>query len=132
MRADIVKRMRDDGEQHRRGERREGRVDDPRPEVPIPPVINDAELTQRALPIFEQLVGKDNVRLIGLQTVADDFSFFGQRRCRRCIFWVGITPPGKDPATVPFNHSPLFYLDESGLITGVRAMLAVTTDFLAK
>ena len=103
-----------------------------RPEVQIPPVINDAELTQRALPIFEQVAGKDNVQLLGLQTVAEDFSFFAaQAQVPSLFFWVGITPPDKDPATVPFNHSPLFYLDESGLLTGVRAMLALTTDFLA-
>jgi len=103
------------------------------PNVELPPVINDAELTQRALPIFEQLVGKDKVKLIGLQTVADDFSFFAaQAQVPSLYFWVGITPPGKDPATTPFNHSPLFYLDEAGLITGIRAMLAVTTDLLAK
>jgi metal-dependent amidase/aminoacylase/carboxypeptidase family protein len=47
-------------------------------------------------------------------------------------FWVGVTPRDKDPAAVPFNHSPLFYLDEAGLVTGVRAMLALTTDLLAK
>jgi amidohydrolase len=47
-------------------------------------------------------------------------------------FWVGITPPDKDPSAVPFNHSPLFYLDESGMLTGIRAMLSLTTDFLAK
>jgi amidohydrolase len=104
-----------------------------RPEIAIPPVINDAELTQRAVPIFEQLVGKDKVQLIGLQTVADDFSFFAtQAQIPSLYFWVGITPPGKDPSKTPFNHSPLFYLDEAGLITGVRAMLALTTDFLAK
>ena len=104
-----------------------------RPEVAIPPVINDAELTRRAVPIFEQLVGKDNVQLTGLQTVAEDFSFFAaQAQVPSLFFWIGITPPGKDPATAAFNHSPLFYLDESGLSTGVRAMLAVTTDFLAR
>ena len=100
-----------------------------RPEVSIPPVINDAGLTQRAVPIFEQLVGKQNVRPLGLQTVAEDFSFFG-RQVPSLFFWVGATPPDKDPATVPFNHSPLFYLDEAALVTGVRAMLSLTTDFL--
>lgn len=102
-----------------------------RDEVSLPPVINDAGLTQRAVPLFEQLVGKENVRLIGLQTVADDFSLFAAQ-VPSIYFWVGGTPRDKDPAAVPFNHSPLFYLDEAALITGVRAMLALTTDFLAK
>jgi amidohydrolase len=132
MRTDIINRMRTTASKiaEASGAKAELTM---RPEVQIPPVINDAGLTQRALPIFEQLVGKDKVQLLGLQTVAEDFSFFAaQAQVPSLFFWVGITPPGKDPATTPFNHSPLFYLDEAGLITGIRAMLAVTTDFLSK
>ena len=102
-----------------------------RPELSLPPVINDLELTHRAVPLFEQLVGKQNVKQISLQTTADDFSFFSTE-IPSIYFWVGVTPRDKDPAKVPFNHSPLFYLDEAGLITGVRAMLTLTTDFLAR
>jgi amidohydrolase len=99
-------------------------------EISIPPVVNDAAVTAAAVPIFEQLVGRENVRQIGLQTVADDFSFFGEQ-VPSLYFWVGITPRGRDPQQVAFNHSPLFYLDEAGMITGVRALLALTTEFLA-
>jgi amidohydrolase len=132
MRTDIINRMRTTASKiaEASGAKAELTM---RPEVQIPPVVNDAALTQRALPIFEQLVGKDKVQLLGLQTVAEDFSFFAaQAQVPSLFFWVGITPPDKDPATVPFNHSPMFYLDETALITGVRAMLALTTDFLAK
>lgn len=130
MRADIVKRMETTASNIAEASGAKAVVKF-RPEVSLPPVINDAGLTQRAVPLFEQLVGKDNVRLIGLQTVADDFSLFGTQ-APSIYFWVGITPRDKDAASVPFNHSPLFYLDESALITGVRAMLSLTTDFLAK
>lgn len=132
MRTDIINRMRTTATKiaEASGAKAELTL---RPEVQIPPVINDEGLTQRALPIFEQLVGKDKVQLIGLQTVADDFSFFAaQAQVPSLYFWIGITPPGKDPKTAPFNHSPQFYLDEAGLLTGVRAMIAVTTDFLAR
>lgn len=95
----------------------------------IPPVINDAALTQRSLPSLERVAGKDGVRLITLQTTAEDFSFYGLK-VPAFFFWVGITPPEKDPATVAFNHSPLFYVDEAGMQTGMRAMLAVATDYL--
>jgi amidohydrolase len=100
-----------------------------REEVAVPAVINDPALTQRALPTFERIVGKDNVRQIGLQTTADDFSFFGAD-IPSLYFWIGITPPDRDPATAAFNHSPLFYVDEAGMRTGVRAMLGLATDFL--
>ncbi len=130
MRTDIIKRMQTTAS-HIAQASGATAVVKIRDEVSIPPVINDAELTQRAVPIFEQLVGKENVQLIGLQTVADDFSFFGTQM-PSIYFWVGVTPRDKDATTAAFNHSPLFYLDESALITGVRAMLSLTTDFLAK
>jgi amidohydrolase len=99
-------------------------------EYSIPPVVNDAAVTAAALPVFEQLVGKDNVRQISLQTTADDYSFFAQQ-VPSLYFWIGITPPDRDPQKAAFNHSPLFYIDEAGMITGVRALLALTTEFLA-
>ncbi|HMN46192.1 MAG TPA: amidohydrolase [Povalibacter sp.] len=95
----------------------------------IPPVVNDPQLTQRVLPSLERIVGKDRVRTISLQTTAEDFSFYGQQ-APAFFFWVGITPPDRDAATAAFNHSPLFYVDESGMAIGMRAMLAVATDYL--
>jgi amidohydrolase len=100
-------------------------------EYATPPTVNDAAVTAAAVPVFERLVGKNNVREIGLQTTADDFALFAQQ-VPSLYFWIGITPPGRDPAQVAFNHSPLFYLDEAGMNTGVRALLALTTEYLAK
>ncbi len=97
--------------------------------TPNPPVINDAQLTQRSLPSLERVVGKDKVRVISLQTTAEDFSFYGQDT-PALFFWVGVTPPDRDPIAAPFNHSPLFYMDEASLSVGVRTMLAVATDYL--
>jgi amidohydrolase len=67
--------------------------------------------------------------MITLQTTAEDFSYYGQK-VPSLFFWVGITPKDKDPETAAFNHSPLFYVDESGMALGVRAMLSVATDYL--
>ena len=97
--------------------------------ISIPALINDPALTAKSLPSLQRAVGKDNVRLISLQTTAEDFSFYAQR-VPSLFFWVGITPPDRDPATAAFNHSPLFYLDESGMAVGMRAMLSVATDYL--
>ena len=100
-------------------------------EVSVPTVVNDAAVTAAALPIFERLVGKDNVREVSLQTTADDYAVFAQQ-APSLYFWVGVTPPDRDPAKVAFNHSPQFYLDEAGMITGVRALLTLTTEYLSK
>jgi amidohydrolase len=100
-------------------------------DAPNPPVINDAALTQQSLPSLERVAGKANVRTISLQTTAEDFSYYGQK-VPALFFWVGITPVGKDPEKVPYNHSPLFYVDEAGMGLGMRAMLAVATDYLQR
>ena len=46
------------------------------------------------------------------------------------FFFVGATPAGQDPATAPSNHSPEFFLDESALDVGLRAMLQLSLDYL--
>jgi len=38
--------------------------------------------------------------------------------------------PDPDAAKAPANHSPKFYIDESGLELGLRAMLGVAVDYL--
>jgi metal-dependent amidase/aminoacylase/carboxypeptidase family protein len=100
-------------------------------DAPNPPVINDPALTQQSLPSLERVVGKANVRTINLQTTAEDFSYYGQR-VPSLFFWVGITPRDRDPDKVAYNHSPLFYVDEPGIAVGMRALLAVATDYLQK
>ena len=130
MREDIVKRMQTTASNIAEASGAKAEVQ-MRSEVSLPPVVNDDALTNRAVPLFEQLVGKDNVKLISLQTTTEDFSYYGAQ-VPSLFFWVGITPPDKDASTVAFNHSPLFYLDEAGMLTGIRAMLSLTTDFLAK
>jgi len=100
-------------------------------DAPNPPVINDPALTQQMLPSLERAAGKQNVRVINLQTTAEDFSYYGQK-VPALFFWVGITPRDRDPDKVPYNHSPLFYVDEAGMGLGMRALLAVATDYLQR
>jgi len=100
-------------------------------EITVPTVVNDAAVTAAALPIFERLVGKANVREVSLQTTADDYAVFAQQ-APSLYFWLGVTPPDRDPAKVAFNHSPQFYLDEAAMITGVRALATLTTEYLSK
>jgi amidohydrolase len=42
---------------------------------------------------------------------------------------VGVTPPDQ-MATAASNHSPLFYVDESALPTGARALAQMAADYL--
>jgi amidohydrolase len=94
-----------------------------------PPVTsNDAALTARMLPTLER-VAPGKVVVSELITGAEDYTFF-QRAVPGLFFFLGITPPeqvGKAPA----NHSPLFYVEEKALITGVRAMAHLAVDYLS-
>ena len=95
---------------------------------PNPALINDESLTRRMLPSLER-AAPGKVRAIGLQTGAEDFAYYA-RRVPSLFFWVGITPPDRNLLTTPSNHSPLFYVDERGLLTGLRAMVGVAVDYL--
>jgi amidohydrolase len=94
-----------------------------------PVTFNDPKLTERMLPALERAAGPGNVVEIPFVTGAEDFSFFGQR-VPSLFFFVGITPAGQDASKAPSNHSPKFFIDESGLELGLRAMLGVTVDYL--
>lgn len=96
-----------------------------------PPVINEPALAARSVRALQDLFGAAAVREISLQTPAEDFAFYGQR-APAFFFWIGATPPGQDPSTAPFNHSPQFYVDESALVAGVRAFLQLATRSLAE
>lgn len=97
--------------------------------APNPVVDNDPALTQRVVASLRAALGDDAVKLIGLMTVAEDFSYYA-RQAPSVYYWVGITPPGQDLRTAPDNHSDRFYVDENGIAVGLKSMLHVAVDFL--
>ena len=58
----------------------------------------------------------------------DDFSYLS-REIPGLFFRIGITSPGVSTETAPPNHSPLFKVDESGLLAGLRAVLHLVADY---
>jgi amidohydrolase len=94
-----------------------------------PVLVNDPALTQRMLPTLKAVAGNAHVLMLPLITASEDFAFFAQKAPAMYID-IGITPLDKDPATAPPNHSPLFYVDEAGLTTGVRVMAQLAVDYL--
>lgn len=95
-----------------------------------PATINDHALTRRMVPVLEEAL-PGQVRAIGLQTTAEDFSYYA-RRVPSLFFWVGVTLPGVSPITAPANHSPHFYLDEDALQVGLKAILNLAVDYLER
>lgn len=94
-----------------------------------PVTFNNPTLTEKVVPSLERAFGKGHVKRISLVTSAEDFAHFAQR-VPSFYFFVGATPRDQDMLTTPANHSPLFYLDESALMVGLRAMLYVAVDYL--
>lgn len=94
-----------------------------------PITYNDPALTEKMTMSLERAAGKDKTIRISASTGAEDFSFF-QQKVPGLFFFVGALPAGQDPATAPSHHTPDFMIDEKGFLTGIKAMLNVTMDFM--
>lgn len=94
-----------------------------------PITYNDPALTEKMTMSLERAAGKDKTIRISASTGAEDFSFF-QQKVPGLFFFVGALPPGQDPATAPSHHTPDFMIDEKGFLTGIKAMLNVTVDYM--
>lgn len=94
-----------------------------------PVTYNSPELTAWAQPVMERVADKEKAVVIKAVTGAEDFSFFSQK-VPGFFFFVGGMPLDADPTKVPSHHTPDFFIDESGMITGLRAMLNLTVDYM--
>ncbi len=92
-----------------------------------PVTVNDPDLTLQMIPSLERV--SDSVSQAAKITGAEDFSYFANEVPGLFIF-LGIAPPEADLETVPRNHSPYFFVDESALITGVRALSSLAIDYM--
>lgn len=94
-----------------------------------PVTYNDPELTAQMAPTLKRVAGEDHLKVTNPITGAEDFSYF-QREVPGLYFFVGGMPKGMDPADAPPHHTPDFYIDESGMKLGVRALSALTLDYM--
>ncbi len=94
-----------------------------------PVTINIDALTARMEPTLKRVAGEGNWGLQDKITGAEDFSFF-DREAPGLYFVLGVTPPDQIQGAPP-NHSPRFFVDESALLTGVRALANLTVDYMA-
>ena len=94
-----------------------------------PVTYNDPELTQRMVPTLERVAGNQHVTISPPTTGAEDFSIY-QEKIPGLFFFMGVTPHDRDLEKAAPNHSPFFYVDESGLALGVRAMANLAWDYL--
>ena len=92
-----------------------------------PVTSNDPGLAARMRATLER-VAPGKVTDSELITGAEDYAFY-QREVPGLFFFLGITPPA-EVGRAPANHSPFFFVDESALLTGVRALSHLVVDYL--
>ena len=90
----------------------------------VPPI---QESLERAL---SRVAGEGNVGVVDKVCGAEDFSYY-QQAVPGFFFFIGCTPPDRDPMTAAPNHSPRFFLDEGCLKLGVRSLSTLALDWLA-
>ncbi|AXT54695.1 amidohydrolase [Aquimarina sp. MMG015] len=88
---------------------------------------NDPALVAKMLPTIEGIAGKENVILSKATTGGEDFSYFQEVVPGFYFFLGGKSPDEKKAAS---HHTPDFYIDESGLLLGVKVMSQLTLDYL--
>lgn len=94
-----------------------------------PVTFNNIELTEKMLPTLKKSAGESNVILVPAETGAEDFSFFANE-VPGLYFYIGGLPKGQDPKTSASHHTPEFFIDESGFITGINAMVNLVVDYM--
>ena len=94
-----------------------------------PLTYNDPALTEKMVTSLQKAAGVENVMRINPVTGSEDFSEY-QKKVPGLFFFVGAMPPDQDPTKVPAHHTPDFMIDEKGMLTGLRAMLNVTMDYM--
>jgi len=89
--------------------------------------FNDVALTSQMLPTLQNVAGSQNVQLMKPTTGGEDFSFF-QEEVPGLFFFLGGQPAGSaEPAP---HHTPDFFIDESGMLLGVKVMSQLALDYL--
>lgn len=90
---------------------------------------NDPSLTENMLPTLKKVAGEENVKLVKATTGGEDFSYF-QEEVPGLYFFLGGKPLNStEPAP---HHTPDFFIDESGLLLGVKTMSQLALDYLNK
>ncbi len=94
-----------------------------------PVTVNDVALTDWSVSSLRRAAGDANVGICPKSCGAEDFSFF-QQQVPGFFFNIGCTPVDQVCKYAPSNHSPRFFVDESGLKVGVKALTTLALDWL--
>ena len=81
------------------------------------------------IPSLQSAAGTDNVTEREWVTGAEDFSYYGTK-APSFFFYLGGMPKGNDPKKAPPHHTADFYIDESGMKTGIKAFCNLVIDYM--
>jgi amidohydrolase len=90
---------------------------------------NTPELVEKMIPSLQSAAGKENVKQRDWVTGAEDFSYYGTK-APSFFFNIGGMPKGADPKKAPPHHTAEFYVDESGMKTGIKAFCNLVIDYM--
>ncbi|MCE7992077.1 MAG: amidohydrolase [Roseivirga sp.] len=94
-----------------------------------PITFNDPDLTKLMTPTFMEVGGADFVNTeIEATTGAEDFSFFANE-IPGLYFRLGGMPEGTEKADAAPHHTPDFYVDDAGLLLGIKTMSRLVVDY---
>jgi len=94
-----------------------------------PITYNDPDLTAQMLPSLKAAAGDNAVFEIDAITGAEDFSFF-QKEVPGLYFFLGGKPIDVPESEAAPHHTPDFFIDESGMLLGVKTFVQMTFDYL--
>lgn len=90
---------------------------------------NDPALVKRTISSLESAAGAGKVKEREWVTGAEDFSYYGEK-APAFFFYLGGMPKGKDKKAAPPHHTADFYVDESGMQTGIKAFCHLVIDYM--
>lgn len=96
-----------------------------------PVVYNDPSLTETVVPFMQNTLGKEHVKSVNAITGAEDFAFYANE-VPSFFFFVGGCPPEVEITESAPHHTPDFFVDDSGMMTGVKSMLSATLGYMYK
>jgi amidohydrolase len=95
-----------------------------------PVVRNDPALLERMQPTLAWAAGEHGVHGLAPITGGEDFAYYANR-IPAVFVLLGVNRDGVQPEDAAPNHSPLFFVNEAALVTGVRVLSGLAVDFLS-
>ncbi|MEM1323940.1 MAG: amidohydrolase [Bacteroidota bacterium] len=98
-------------------------------QVGYPVTYNNPTLTRKMINTLYDCAGEQNVRVVPAITGAEDFSFYAQQ-VPGLFYFLGGRSPSVAAEDAPGHHTPDFYIDESGMLLGVKTMVRLALDYM--